>query len=258
MNALFIDAPDAAVRCDTSGPPPDPECYEASSPVIYANQQAASPHSGGMPVSFKIRLANDEGRRSKASYLIRKMYGWRGYSTSGLNEEPNRITLVASDDDRVLGTLSIGLDSPTGLLVDQLYKEEVDVLRAGGARACEFTKLAVDRGSQSREMLAMLFHIAYMYARRIHGCTDLLIEVNPRHVRYYHAMLGFEVLGTERVCPRVGAPGVLLRLDLAYSEAQIAMFGGRRHLASQVRSLYPLGFSRAEEDGICGRLLALG
>lgn len=104
----------------------------------------------------------------------------------------------------------------------------------------------------------MMFHIAYMYARRFARCTDLLIEVNPRHVRFYRAMLGFEVLGEERTCARVDAPAVLLRLDLGYCERQIARFGGRRELATAVRSLYPLAFSRREEDGICGRLQELG
>lgn len=210
------------------------------------------------PVSFKIRLANDEGRRSSASYLIEKRYGWRGYQTPSSAAAPNRITLVASDDERALGTITIGFDTPEGLLVDALYHEEVESVRAKGARLCEFTRLAVDLNRQSREMLAMLFHIAYMYAHRLHGCTDLLIEVNPRHVRFYQVMLGFETLGGERICPRVNAPAVLLRLDLSHTERQIARYGGHRELASSVRSLYPLGFSPQEEEGICGRLRALG
>ena len=45
-------------------------------------------------------------------------------------------------------------------------------------------------------------------------------------------MLGFDVIGEERVDPRVQAPAVLLRLDLAYAEAQIApekSTSGSRH-----------------------------
>lgn len=217
---------------------------------------SAAPMQAGF-ARFKIRLASSEGRRSAASYLIRKMYAWRGYETAGADAAPNAITLVASDNDRALGTISIGFDSPAGLLAETLYGDEVRKLRAAGAKVCEFTKLAVDRNEQSRELLAMLFHIAYMYARRLHGYTDLLIEVNPRHVRFYRAMLGFEVMGAERVCPRVNAPAVLLRLSLSYAQAQIARYGGHRELAGTVRSLYPLGFSPEEETGICGRLRSL-
>ena len=210
------------------------------------------------PVRFKIRLANSDGRRSSASYLIQKMYSWRGYSASGPQAAPNRVTLIASDADKPLATISVGFDSDEGLVVDDLYKPEIEQLRANGGRLCEFTKLAVDRNEQSKEVLAMMFHIAYMYARRIHGCTDLVIEVNPRHVKFYERMLGFKAYGPERVCPRVGAPAVLLWLDLRHAQEQITRYGGHRELAANVRSLYPFFFSADEEDGIVGRLRAIG
>ena len=44
-----------------------------------------------------------------------------------------------------------------------------------------------------------------------HSFDYVVIEVNPRHVRYYERMLGFEVIGPERMNPRVEAPAVLLR-----------------------------------------------
>lgn len=216
------------------------------------------------PERFRIRLANSEGRRSAASYLIHKRYSWRGYmsadgaASNAATARPHAVTLVANDHDKALATISVGFDSPDGLLVDTLYGEEVERLRLDGARLCEFTKLAVETGERSREVLAMIFHIAYMYARRLHDCTDLLIEVNPRHVRFYRAALGFEVCGPERMCPRVHAPAVLLRLDLAHCERQIELFGGHRELAPKMRSLYPLAFSPEEEAGICGRLRQLG
>ena len=43
---------------------------------------------------FHIRLANSAGRREAASLLIRKMYGWRGYSVDVHDaHEANKITL---------------------------------------------------------------------------------------------------------------------------------------------------------------------
>ncbi len=211
------------------------------------------------PVRFKIRLANDEGSRSNASYLIHKMYSWRGYAASGPKAAPNRVTLVASDVDRALATITIGFDCPEGLVVDDLYKGEVDALRDEGAVICEFTKLAVDRDQQSKELLAMMFHIAYMYARRMQQCTDLLIEVNPRHVRFYQRMLGFRQLGPERSCPRVGgAPAVLLWLRLRHAHDQIEAYGGHKDKYAEARSLYPFFFAPNEEDGIVGRLKAIG
>lgn len=205
---------------------------------------------------FKIRAANSSGHRSSASILINKMYATRGYTTTGLPAQPmpDRITLMACEQDDTIGTITIGFDSPSGLNVDDLFQEEVDALRQRDRRVCEFTKLAMDSVVRSKRVLASLFHTAYIYAHRVKRYQDLLIEVNPRHVRFYERMLGFEVKGPERLNKRVNAPAVLLALDFAHAHAQIARFGGRPHLGDSERSLYPYFFSVAEEAGIVGRL----
>jgi hypothetical protein len=212
----------------------------------------------GIQSMFKVRLADNDGRRNTASMLVKKMYSWRGYKISWqAKKQPNRISLIASHGTSAIATISIGFDSEDGLLVDDLYKDEVDALRASGARVCEFTKLAVDGAIRSKRVLATLFHIAYIYARRMNDFTDLFIEVNPRHVRFYEQMLGFSQCGPERLNARVNAPAVLLRLNLEYCGQQIAKFGGQPDLARIEKSLYPYVFSTAEEGGILGRLSKL-
>lgn len=207
---------------------------------------------------FKIRLADTQGQRSSASMLIKKMYSWRGYqSTFTAEDHPNRITLVASSEDRTIGTITIGFDSPIGLLADDLYKDELTTLRHQGRRLCEFTKLAVDGEIKSKQVLAALFHIAFIYSFDIQKFTDLLIEVNPRHVKYYERMLGFVSWAETRINRRVNAPAVLLRLELGYVRNQIARFGGKPELAASEKSLYPYAFSPGEESGIANRLANL-
>ena len=209
---------------------------------------------------FKVRSADSSGHRSSASILINRMYATRGYQTTPLPEEPvpDRITLTASDDEAVIGTITIGFDSPIGLLCDELYMDEINVLRDAGRRVCEFTKLAMDSVVHSKRVLAALFHVAYIYAHRIKGFHHLLIEVNPRHVRYYEKMLGFRVSGPQRLNRRVSAPAVLLALDFAHAQEQIGQLGGRPELTESHRSLYPYFFSVAEEAGIVGRLRRQG
>ena len=207
---------------------------------------------------FKIRLADTHGQRSSASMLIKKMYSWRGYQTAfNMDDQPNRMTLVASSDDRTIGTITIGFDSAIGLLADDLYKVELDLLRSQGRRLCEFTKLAVDGEIKSKQVLAALFHIAFIYAFDIQKFTDLLIEVNPRHVKYYERMLGFMGWAETRINTRVNAPAVLLRLELGYVRSQIAKFGGKPELSTGEKSLYPFAFSQGEEAGISNRLSQL-
>jgi len=208
---------------------------------------------------FKLRLADSEDRRSSASFLIQRRYAWRGYQVDKIQtEEPSRITLAAHDDDGTAGTISVGLDSRDGLFVDELYRAEANRLRRDSRHLCEFTKLAVENGLRSRPLLAALFHLAFIYARRIYKCTDLLIEVNPRHVSFYRRMLGFEQFGQQRLDPRVNAPAVLLRLPLAHPETEIARYGGRSDLYRRVRSLYPYFYSQREQTGIERRLRELG
>lgn len=204
---------------------------------------------------FKVRIATTEDRRKSASLLIEKMYSWRGYEADALNRDPNRITLVAHQENKVAGTVTLGLDSPKGMVVDELYKAEIDALRVRGRKIAELTKLAVDESNASKSVLAALFHIAFIYAFHIHKYTDFVIEVNPRHELFYKRMLGFNRIGTERMCPRVGAPAVLLHLDLDYIDQKIAELGGVLPPPPGEKSLYPYGFSKQDELGIAHRLL---
>ena len=204
---------------------------------------------------FKIRLAHSNDRVNSASMLVQSKYTSRGLASSQFQMDPWRITLMAFDEDRVIGTLTLGLDSPNGLLADELYKSEIDGLREAGRKVCELTKLAVDHPQTSKHVLAALFHIAYIYGRIMHGYTDVVIEVNPGHVVFYKRMLGFKEFGPERLCVRVNAPAVLLRLEIDYVDRQIELLGGKTEAEKSGHSLYPYFFSKDDEKGITQRLM---
>ena len=208
---------------------------------------------------FKIRLADTDHGRNTASMLINKMYGWRGYGdTHEIKGSPDRITLTASDKQFLIGTVTLGIDSDNGLLADEVFKSEIDACRARGGKACELTKLAIDPSGASKLALASLFHILFIYARRLNDCTDVFIEVNPRHRRYYETMLGFQRRAELRKNPRVDAPAYLLWTSLDHVEEQIERLGGTSNNPGTERSLYPYFFSRSEEIGIANRLLNIG
>jgi hypothetical protein len=210
--------------------------------------------------SYGIRLTDTADGRNSASMLINKMYAWRGYAgTHQFTDDPNRITLTATDKGDVVGTLTIGIDSPIGLMADQVFKEELDAHRNRGGRLCEFTKLAFDPSVRSKTSLANLFHLAVIYARDIHQCTDIVIEVNPRHRRFYERMLGFLQEGQLKINPRVDAPAYLLRVNLKFVTEQIQKFGGTFTTdgSTTERSFYPYFFSPREERGILNRLLRM-
>ncbi len=208
--------------------------------------------------SFGIRLTDTAEGRNSASLLINKMYSWRGYAgTHHFSDDPNRITLTATDKGEVVGTLTLGIDSEIGMMADQVFKEDLDEQRRRGARLCEFTKLAFDPAVRSKTALANLFHLAVIYARDIHQCTDIVIEVNPRHRRFYEYMLGFKRVGEMRMNTRVNAPAYLLSINLVFVSEQILKHGGTFSTAANERSFYPYFFSPREEQGIIHRLLSI-
>lgn len=206
--------------------------------------------------TFGIRPADSEGKRFGATLLLNKMYSWRGYGAGQqVVGRPDQITLVAADyhDGSALGTLTVGLDRGIPLLVDTLYRDEADALRANGGQLCEMIKFAVDRGVNSKHLLAALFHVAFIYAYHLNHCTDLLIEVTPKHALFYKHLLGFERCGEVRLNPRVNTMGVLLRLDLEYAAEQIRVHGGGGKNSKNM-TLYPYAFSEKEERGVVERL----
>jgi hypothetical protein len=168
-------------------------------------------------MGYRVCIADTEGRQREVAELINQRYSWRGYScdtTSGIGCRTGETVFQVFRKNLLVATLTLRLDSQAGLMADQLYREEVDVYRRGDGLVCEMTGLAIAPGEDSKGVLGALFESAFAVGCLKHGATDLVIEVNPRHVIYYRRCLGFRVAGPERTCPRVGAPAVLLHLDL--------------------------------------------
>ncbi|WP_375140259.1 N-acyl amino acid synthase FeeM domain-containing protein [Azohydromonas aeria] len=185
-----------------------------------------------------------------AHQLVQRMFSWRGYQPgSALPAMENHCgTLVICAPDTVMGTLSISADRPGQLLsVEKTFGEEVRALREAGHRLCEFTRLAVEAVAHPKELLGSLFHGAYRFAERVHGAGTVLVEVNPRHVRFYERLLGFKVLSDVRLNERVQAPAVLLALDLAWGLREMERLGGQPDAATRERSFYPYFLSAAQE-----------
>lgn len=195
----------------------------------------------------RLELAESGPSLAQAQALIHTMYAWRGYSHSeNSTRRPDEITLLARDGDRAVATISVRTGVSGALAAETLYPEEVQMLREAGGKPCEFTRLATDRTGKALDLLATVFHAAYLYARRLQGRTDLLVEVNPRHGPFYRQMLGFRQLGSERICPRVNAPALLLWLPLRIPEDQVARHGGKGEVPG-IRSLYPRFLAPVEE-----------
>lgn len=223
------------------------QCHESGS-----KQRAAA---------VTIRMADSYWHQGEIDALLARRYAQRGYSAPVISISTvasSVITLAAvMPDHSVVGTVTLGVDGVQGLLCDESYADVVSGYRGNGERLCEFGKLALDLPEGDallgRYVMGALVHVAYIFARHIHGCSRAFIEVNPRHVRFYQRCLGFEVAAEERVCVRAGAPAVLLQVPFQHVDRQIQVFGGQGK-ASRSKSLYPFWFSAVEHEGIVGRL----
>lgn len=188
----------------------------------------------------------------KQSYS-RLGYTWRDEPFPASSPANATACMQAIHGRRTLGTLSVNLDGKHGLRAEALYPDEVAEVRRSG-RLCEFTQLALDTKLAGREVLCSLFYVAYVFSHCVHRAKNLLIEVNPRHRPFYERMLGFCLMGEERICARVGAPAVLMHLDFEFTSQQIER--ARSGLAVAGTTLYRYAASTTEEQDLMSRIVS--
>jgi hypothetical protein len=141
------------------------------------------------------------------------------------------------------------VDSADGLAIDRTFSEELQRFRSeADSQLCELTKLAFDPSPNSRPLLAALFHVIYIYGMQHYDCTDLFIEVNPRHVRFYEVMLGFSRLGPQKENGTVKAPSQLMHIKVSDIGRCIELYAGSE--PGRDRSLYPYFLPKAEERSL--------
>lgn len=206
---------------------------------------------------FSIRLADEAHDRDSARAIVNRMYGSRGYgSHHHIADGTDCATFIASSEGETMGTITLAIDSPAGLAADETFPDELRRFRTTpGVSLCELTKFAFDPSPESRPLLATLFHVIYIYGMQRFACTDLLIEVNPRHVRFYEVMLGFTRLGPLRVNQGVDAPSQLMHLKVADIRRNIDLFADCECYSGH--SLYPHFLKNKDEQALWQRMAAL-
>lgn len=203
---------------------------------------------------FRVRVARPRTVQDDAAMLVQRRYESRGYRVRPAVTDPSLFTFAAYDNGTLVGTLGVRLDSPSGLKIEQLYGNEVAALRERNLRLTEFTRLAVAESASSKEVLGALFHTAVLFSYRVRGCTNVVIEVNPRHVAFYRRMLFFKPLGPERHLGRVGAPAVALLLDFATLAAAVDHFFAQPDWHERTSSFFAHWFAPHDAEGVLGRL----
>ena len=166
---------------------------------------------------FDIRPVAGIDEMLACDQLVRRMYAWRGYlaaTPEHSRHNGRQIVLAAWQDGELAATVTLTGDGDEGLLCETLYPDETIRLREQSRHLCEYSRLATDPRLSSPDLLDAFFRSAYHIAQINFGATDAVVEINPRHRRYYERELGFNQIGPRRTCPRVNAPALLLHRDL--------------------------------------------
>ena len=208
---------------------------------------------------YEIRIANGaDALKRNTARLIERMYSSRGLFPYGQGEslDERDITVAACKGDHAVATLTLCLDVGKGLLADTLYRAEIDAARKNGGKVCEITRLAMDPEHSSYEALAGMMQLLYLVARLTYRVTDTFIEVHPRHAGFYRRMLGYQMVGPEKICPRVGAPAVLMHLCQRRLDHLVDLHAGRSD--GESRTIYRMFQKRSELEELQRSLVASG
>ena len=154
--------------------------------------------------------------------------GWR---LSLYNALPETRVFVARLRDRVVATMTLIPDSPLGLPMDEIYKNELKQLRDEGRHLAEVSGLALAHAYQSSGIAILLRLTRMMVIQAVQTESDLCIAVNPHHAMFYRKAFHFQDIGGLKQYRKVNsAPAVALRLDLALA----------RSLMNELREGHPM------------------
>lgn len=186
-------------------------------------RRSALLNTGVRKNEFEIKIAEKYTEWEGAFRLLYEVYFDAGYVVEpvpskimfGLHHfHANTVVFIANFSDTPVSTLTQFFDNPVfGLPSDQIYKKELDALRAEGRIISEIGGLATRKKFRWQNLLLHLCQAMYWHSRS-RKVDDLCIAVNPKHVSYYKTVFLFETIGPITFHPGVHAPAVLMRLNL--------------------------------------------
>lgn len=195
--------------------------------------------------NFGCRPAVSVADLQKAYSLVYREYLAKGYCEESQAKMhynifsllPSSKTFMLEKNDNFVGTISLIPDSPCGLPLDTIFKEEIDTFRRSGRKLAEVGLLALDGESFERNTFSLtdfqkltgsfrLFKIMFDHARTLSGVTDLVIGMHPKHRELYRYLL-FEDIGPVKSYPGArGKPALLMHMDIDRVEKTTALHRG--------------------------------
>jgi hypothetical protein len=154
-----------------------------------------------------------------AARVVHDSYGRRGILAphpSGLRVTKfgvrrESFVFVAKKGERVVGTITVVLDSPLGLPVEEIYKTEIGAQRSAGIRIAEVGPFGVEPGVR-QSGIAFALEALCARAARLLPIDDVVIAVHPRVEDLYRRLLTFERIGPARLYPGLGPDALTIAM----------------------------------------------
>lgn len=192
----------------------------------------------GELIGLTVRVASTVDDYVGAARLVHDGYVAKGIAPahpSGVRMTPflalpSTIVFVAHQGERMVGTISLVVDSTLGLPLQRIYGQEVDDVRTERRRIAEVGSLCIAKGFRGLGVAYLLNKAMSVCAAKLLGVDDLLIAVHPDAADLYEATLCFEQIGGLKQYPSLNrsAKAVALRLRLREShDTWLREFGHR-------------------------------
>lgn len=192
---------------------------------------------------IEYRVARSRDELAQAYRLVYEEYLKQGYIHENASQMrlslhnllPETTTFIAKVDSTVIATATVIQDSPLGLPMDELYRDELQELRDQGRRLCEVSMLAHNSdllsdtvpmmyNAKKMFLIFFLFKHVFDYVVKEEAMDYICITVNPKHAAIYESLLFKNLNGEVKYYKKVnGAPAVAKILNLATIEQELAI-----------------------------------
>ena len=207
-------------------------------------------------ISFTVTRTKKE--LEDAAALVHREYAKKGYikkSDSRLrlaiyNAHPNTTTFIAEAGNEVIATTTVIPDSPLGLPMDEVYRDELNQMRKGNKKLCEISMLASDTelfsdgismmlNSKKLFLVFSLFKHIFDYTREYIKPDYICLTINPRHKLTYDFLRCKDLGGVKSYRGVNEAPAVAKYVDLNSIE--------KEYKTEDMKGLYKMFFQRKTE-----------
>lgn len=151
---------------------------------------------------------------------------------------------------KLVGTVTLVLDGPMGLPMEEFCGEEVAKMRAEGRKIAEVIAFAINPEYTKYKVFMHLFKLMFQFSE-MKGITDICCSVTERHIRFYRKVCLFEPMGElvpYSAAYKLKVQGHRVNIEEANKKGK-EFYAGKEFDADLHRFFFSESFNRAKGEG---------